>query len=58
MMQNKKPVHDPWRELVRTKETNQVELDEVLSRLSVDERNVQALKKALIARVDHLIRTR
>jgi hypothetical protein len=54
MAQKRIPVRDPWKELSR--EARQVELEEVLSRLAVEERAKQALKKALMERVDRLIR--
>ena len=55
MAQKEKPVRDPWRELA--KGTRQVDLDEVLARLAIEERTAQALKKALMERVDRLAGT-
>ena len=55
MTQKMKPARDPWRDLVKTKETNQVEIDEVLVRFSIEDRSAQALKKALIARIAELV---
>ena len=53
MAHHEKPVRDPWKELA--KGARQVDLDEVLSRLSIEERTAQALKKALIDRVERLM---
>lgn len=55
MVSKKAPVRDPWREMAR--EMRQVELDEVLYRLAIEERKAQALKKALMERVERLMRT-
>ncbi len=55
MAQQDRSARDPWKEL--SKGTRQVDLNEVLTRLSVEERTAEALKKALIARVDRLTRT-
>jgi hypothetical protein len=56
MAQKTKPTHDPWKEMIRHRENNQVDLDEVLVRFSIEERGAQALKKALIARMAELAR--
>jgi len=53
-----RPTHDPWKELAHERENNQVNLDEVLVRFSMEDRNAQALKKALLARMAELARER
>ena len=58
MTQKTKPTRDPWKEMIRHRENNQVDLDEVLVQFSVEERSAQALKKALIARMAELARDR
>jgi hypothetical protein len=58
MTQKSKSVRDPWREMSRHDENDQVELDEVLIRFSIEDPNAKALKKALIARVAELARDR
>ncbi len=58
MAQKNKTVRDPWREMTREQENDQVELDEILRRFHVEDGSAQALKKALIARVTQLTRSR
>ena len=58
MAQKTKPVRDPWKELTREQENDQVELDEVLLHFHIEDGSAQALKKALIARVSQLTRSR
>lgn len=58
MAQKSKAFRDPWREMSREQENDQVELDEVLRRFHVEDGSAQALKKALLARVTQLTRTR
>jgi hypothetical protein len=56
MAQKSKSAHDPWKEMSRHRENNQVNLDEVLVRFSVEDGSARALKKALIARMAELAR--
>jgi hypothetical protein len=58
MAQKDKSVRDPWREMSRRNETDQVEINEVFIRFSLEDSNAKALKKALIARVTELARDR
>jgi len=58
MAQKGRPNRDPWKEMSRHRENNQVDLDEVLVRFSIEDRNAQALKKALLARMSELARER
>ncbi len=56
MPQQNVEYRDPWKDLARRKGTRQVELDKVLSVLSVESRKAQELKKALLDRVSELSR--
>jgi len=47
---------DPWKELAARKGNRQVELGEILSCLSVEQRTGETLKKALVQRVTRLTR--
>lgn len=58
MAQKPKPANDPWNEMSRHRENNQVDLGEVFIRFSIEDRSVQSLKKALIARMAELARER
>ncbi len=57
MAQKKGSVHDPWKDLSRDDDNDQVELDEVLLRFHMEDGSAQALKKALIARGARLTRS-
>jgi len=58
MAHKAKPVRDPWKEMSHEQENDQVELDEVLLRFHIEDGSAQALKKALIARLSQLTRSR
>jgi len=54
MAQQTRPISDPWKELARDCGNAQVELDEVFHRFNMEDTSVQAVKRALMARLVQL----